>query len=380
VSSRIQKLQEALERRGLGCAILFQSRDLYYFAGTMQDGVLAVPAAGEPHLLVRRNYERAQQEATVASVHRLNSLDELQAVVSPDTVRAGIEADVLPVASYQRLQKLFPATEWVDISRAIMEIRMVKEPAEIELMSRSAAINDAAHHRAAEVLREGLTEVELFSEMEYTARRLGDDRLGSSHGFNALPPCQIGSGEAATVANRAAIPLGGVGMSPAAPCGPSHRPIHRGEAVVVDWVSSYNGYIADQTRTYFAGRPDDQLLRAYETCREIYQAVVAVMAPGVPGKHLYELAVKMATEAGYEHFMGMGEHRVRFLGHGVGLELTEQPVLSYREERPLPENCVLTVEPKIVLPGRGAVGIENTLWLTGDGPHPLTEAPEMVIL
>ncbi|MEK7848996.1 MAG: Xaa-Pro peptidase family protein [Chloroflexota bacterium] len=380
MSRRIEKLQAALERLRLGCAILLQNRDIYYFTGTMQDGALVVPASGEPVLLVRRNYERAQQEATVPSLRRMDSLDEMREIVPQGMARAGMEADVLPVATYQRLVRLFPGTEWVDISGAIMELRMVKEPGELELISRSAAINDAAHRRAAEVLRDGLTEVELFSEMEYAARRLGDDRLGSSRGFNTLPPCQIGSGEGATMPNRAMLPFGGVGISPAAPCGPSARTIRRGEAVVVDWVSSFNGYISDQTRTYFIGPPDGELLRAYETCRSIYHAVVAAMAPGVPGKQLYELAVKMAAEAGYEHFLGLGEYRVRFVGHGVGLELTEQPVLSYREDRPLPADCVLTVEPKIVLPGKGAVGIENTLWLSRDGPRPLTSAPEMVIL
>lgn len=380
MSRRIEKLQAALERLRLGCAILLQNRDIYYFTGTMQDGALVVPASGEPVLLVRRNYERAQQEATVPPLRRMDSLDEMRGIVPQGMARAGMEADVLPVATYQRLVKLFPGTEWVDISGAIMELRMVKEPGELELISRSAAINDAAHRRAAEVLRDGLTEVELFSEMEYVARRLGDDRLGSSRGFNTLPPCQIGSGDGATVPNRAMLPFGGVGMSPAAPCGPSARTIRRGEAVVVDWVSSFNGYISDQTRTYFIGPPDGELLRAYETCQRIYHAVVAAMAPGVPGRQLYELAVKMAAEAGYEHFLGLGEYRVRFVGHGVGLELTEQPVLSYREDRPLPADCVLTVEPKIVLPGKGAVGIENTLWLSRDGPRPFTSAPEMVIL
>ena len=380
MNPRVEDLQRILGQKQVAIALLFQNRDLYYFAGTMQDGVLTVPATGEPVLLVRRNYERAQQEATVPSLRRLNGLDDLKDVVPAGIKSVGVEADVLPVAAFQRLQKLFPTTKWVDISTDVMSIRMVKEPGEIELITRSAAINDAAHQRAAQVLRDGLTEVELFSEMEYAARRLGDDRLGNARGFNSLPPCQIGSGDAATVPNRAALPFGGVGMSPAAPCGSSTRVIHQGEAVVVDWVSSYEGYISDQTRTYFIGPPDSELLQAYDTCRQIYQAVVGVMAPGVPGKHLYELALRMAAEAGYEHFLGMGKYRVRFLGHGVGLELTEQPVLSYREERPLPEGCVLTVEPKIVIPGRGSVGIENTLWLSGDGPRPLTSAPELVIL
>jgi Xaa-Pro aminopeptidase len=380
VNPRIENLQRVLTQKQIDVALIFQNRDLYYFAGTMQDCVLAVSATGEPVLLVRRNYERAKQETTVSSLSRLNSLEDLSEVVPSGTGRAGIEADVLPVATFRRLQSLFPTTEWVDISTDIMAIRMVKEPGEVEFITRSAAINDAAHLRATQVLRDGINELELFSEMEYAARRLEDDRLGSGRGFNSLPPCQIGSGDGATVPNRAALPFGGVGMSPAAPCGSSTRVIHQGEAVVVDWVSSYEGYVSDQTRTYFIGPPDSELLRAYDTCRQIYQAVVAVMAPGVPGKHLYELGLRMAAEAGYEHFLGLGEYRVRFLGHGVGLELTEQPVISYREERLLPEGCVLTVEPKIVIPGRGSVGIENTLWLTGDGPRPLTSAPDTVIL
>ncbi|MDP6347423.1 MAG: aminopeptidase P family N-terminal domain-containing protein, partial [Dehalococcoidia bacterium] len=238
MNPRVEDLQRILGQKQVAVALLFQNRDLYYFAGTMQDGVLTVPATGEPVLLVRRNYERAQQEATVPSLRRLNGLDDLKDVVPAGIKSVGVEADVLPVAAFQRLQKLFPTTKWVDISTDVMSIRMVKEPGEIELITRSAAINDAAHQRAAQVLRDGLTEVELFSEMEYAARCLGDDRLGSARGFNSLPPCQIGSGDAATVPNRAALPFGGVGMSSAAPCGSSTRVIHQGEAVVVDWVSS----------------------------------------------------------------------------------------------------------------------------------------------
>lgn len=373
--TRIAKLQSVLERERINYALIFQNRDLYYFAATMQDGILVVPAAGEPTLLVRRNYERAKEETSVPRVVEMGSLDQLRELIAPqDKASIGIEADVLPAVTYQRLLTLFPGTQFSDISPSVMAIRMVKEAGEIVVLKKSAEINDALFLRARQVIRPGMSELELYAELESTVRRLGDDRLGLPRGFNSLPPNQISSGSQAALPNRAALPFGGVGLSPAAPAGPSWRRLERDDAVVVDWVSCYNGYLSDQTRTYFLGKPDVELVRAYRTCQEIYRDVVTAMRPGVPGKELYQLAVRMAESAGYEHFLGIGKYKVRYVGHGLGLELTEQPVLSYREETLLQENMVLTVEPKIALPGKGLVGIENTLRITGDGAQPLTGA------
>jgi Xaa-Pro aminopeptidase len=162
--------------------------------------------------------------------------------------------------------------------------------------------------------------------------------------------------------------------------GPDGHVLAAGDPVIADLVGGHDGWLADQTRTFAVGRLDADLHAAHDCAVGILRAVEGELRPGTPASSLYDLAEGMAEDAGLvEHFMGAGPQRVRFLGHGVGMEIDELPVLAPGFDDPLEEGNVIAVEPKFVFPGRGAVGIENMYAVTADGFETMTTAPEELI-
>lgn len=380
MNRRIERLQAALAQSKVNYALIFEAKDFYYFSGTMQNGVLVVPRDGTPTLLIRRVYERAVQESWIEDIRKVSGLRELKGIIK-DGGKLGVEEDVLSVEMYRRLQGLFPKSEFVDISFPIRMIRAVKDQQELECIFRSGAINDAAHQKVKEMLTEGLTELEVSAELERELRRRGYDRTGKARDWNSLllSP-QVASGAAASYPNRFFVPLAGVGLSPACPQGPSWKRIVRGEPIVIDTGGIYNGYMTDQTRTYCLGDPPPEALQAYQVCLEIHDRLKESMRPGIPVRKLYQLALGIAGEYDYkENFMGIGEYRVNFVGHGVGLELNDFPIIG-PVDMTLEENMVVAIEPKIISPGKWGVGIENTFVITPNGVEPVTKTETDLII
>ncbi|KJB85753.1 hypothetical protein AZ66_22750, partial [Paenibacillus sp. E194] len=155
------------------------------------------------------------------------------------------------------------------------------------------------------------------------------------------------------------------------------RSIEVNEPILIDFGCCIDGYVIDQTRTLVIGELDDELQRAYDASEAILRATEDHLKPGTVCETLYEDAVGMAKSYGLqEHFMGYGEDQVKFLGHGIGMEIDEWPVLARGFKQPLQEGMVIAIEPKFTFPGRGVVGIENTYLITADGYEKLTTAEE----
>ncbi|HSJ95276.1 MAG TPA: M24 family metallopeptidase, partial [Gaiellaceae bacterium] len=172
-------------------------------------------------------------------------------------------------------------------------------------------------------------------------------------------------------------PVVGPGPNVAVSKGASHRPIEEGEPILIDFAGAHEGYLADQTRTYSLGPLPRYLEEPYEAAREILHRVAAEARPGVTGAQLYEKAMELAGDR--EGFMGWGDERVSFVGHGIGLEIDELPLLARGWDEPLEAGMVFALEPKFVFPEVGAVGIENSYLVTGNGVERLTSAPEELI-
>ncbi len=293
--------------------------------------------------------------------------------------RVGLELDVLPVARFRRIEQLFPLASFADIGAAIVRQRAVKSAWEIERVSAAAAVADEVCALVPGILREGLTEAEFAGRVEAEARRLGHEGFIRMRGFNQeMFYGQLLTGVSGTAPSYLDTPLAGTGLSPAVAQGVSFRVIGRGDPVVFDFVSVREGYMADFTRMFVIGELAPDLRRAYDAALEVQAAAVAVARPGVTCRRVYETALAAAAQAGLGGaFMGEGDGRVRFVGHGVGIELDELPVLAATDLE-LAEGMVFALEPKFVLGGRGAAGIENTWAVTAAGIAPLTTAPEHV--
>jgi Xaa-Pro dipeptidase len=386
ISRRIVRFQELLAAQGVGLALIRQPADLYYYTGTVADGFLAVPAEGAATLMVRRPQDRLAAAEIPWDPVFYNDFGELPALLDersvPRTGPLGLELDVLPTALYLRLQsKIFPGIPIQDISPLIRQQRMVKSAYEIEQIRRAAAILDEAFATLPEVLRPGLTELELSAALEYRLRLLGHQGLIRLRNYSLeLFFGHVLSGHAGLELAYTDTPSGGLGFSPAFPQGPSLKPLSPREPITVDIASCFNGYVADMTRLFVIEDLPAEAWRAYDLTLELLHYFETEARPGVNPGDLYQGLCSLVEREGLSDvFMGPGPERVSFVAHGVGLELDEFPFITARFPIPLEEDMVLAFEPKFFLPGVGLVGLEDTGRITAKGVEWLTRTPREVV-
>ena len=383
LAGRSAGLQALLAARGLDAALLLQNADLFYYAGTVQQSYLYVPAEGEATLFVRKVAERARLESALAAIVDLPSAGELPGLIAERygalPVRAGLELDVLPVSMFRRLETLLPGTGFEDVGRDVVRQRAVKSAWEVERIRAAAAVADEVSRLVPELLEEGLTEVEFAGRVEAEARRLGHEGYIRMRGFNQeMFYGQLLIGPSGCVPSYLDTPLAGTGLSPSIAQGASFRRIGRGEPVVFDFVPVRDGYLADFTRMYSVGPLSAELLHAYDAALRVQDAATAAARPGAACRAVWDAARQAAADAGLAgNFMGHGAGRVSYVGHGIGIELDELPVLT-GSDLELEPGMVFALEPKFVLPGAGAIGVENTWVVTGDGVERLTQADEAI--
>ena len=384
LEGRINRLQQVLQENGIDAALIVQKTDLFYFSATSQQGYLYVPDVGEPLLMVFKDFDRARQESPLKLVVPIGSPRKLPEMFASHGLELpkilGLELDVLPVNLYFQYQKIFPAAELTDVSSEIRLIRAVKSNYEVDCIRQAARGSDLVCARVSEILEEGQTELALAGELESYARSLGHQgivrmRLWGSELFYG----HLLSGADAAVPSYLASPTGGKGPSRLTGQGAGFRKIQKNEPVLVDYVFALNGYLSDHARIFCLGELPDDLLAGHEAMLEIQERVKDQARPGVASGDIYELMVSGAEEKGYgEWFMGVGERRIRFTGHGVGLELDEFPFLAKGQKLKLEENMIIALEPKLIIPGKGVVGIENTHLVTESGLEPLTQSPDAI--
>ncbi|MDF9408955.1 MAG: Xaa-Pro dipeptidase [Pelotomaculum sp. PtaB.Bin013] len=380
---RIKNLQDILKRQGIDGAMIIQNVDVFYFAGTMQRAHLFIPADGLPVLMVKRSFIRASEESALENIIHLENPKEMVAVLKsfgygPFNI-LGFELDVLPVVQYQRYHKLFEKTKIIDVSPYIRSLRMVKSPYELGIINESAGLNQEIYGFIRENIREGITELELAGDVEAACRKRGHIGMHRLRGFNQeLGYGHLMSGSNLAVSSYFDGPTGGRGPDPSFPQSAGYKLIGKNEPVLVDYGFVYDGYIVDQTRIFCIGKLPDHLVRAYSVAYKIQERIKTLAKPGVMCAELYDSALEIAEASDFgEHFMGYPE-RVSFIGHGVGLELDEMPVVAAGIKTPLEEGMVLAIEPKFVFQD-GAVGIENTFVVTADGLKTLTIFDEDII-
>ncbi len=364
LKSRTGKLQQEMQAKDIGGALLIQRADLFYFSGTGQNAHLLIPAEGEPVLIVKKSVARAEQESALGNIVPFKGWENLTGMIGeivPQGKVIGLETDVLPANLYMRYKKMLHGYEVTDISKIIRQVRSVKSSYEIGLMKEAAKISEAVFSTARTTIREGLSEIELAGQLEFQARKLGHQGSVRMRGFNQeLYFGHIMSGENAAAISFFDGPTGGSGLNPSYPQGAGIALIKPFEPVLVDFVSVLGGYMVDQTRIFCVGEPPMHLQEAYNTAVDIKKELTRIGKPGLSASTLYDRAESMADQAGLSnHFMGYVE-KVSFVGHGVGIELDELPVIAKNLDMPLKEGMVFALEPKFIFPGEGTVGIEDT--------------------
>ena len=264
----------------------------------------------------------------------------------------GIE-DTISLAEFRKLEKEFSEvpTTLVETTGLVIGMRTIKDAAEIERLRAAQAITDAAFAYIAEFIKPGLTERDVQREL---------DNYMLSHGASALAFPTI-------------VATGANGANPHAQ--PTDTPLEAGQCVVIDFGAKAGGYCSDMTRTIFIGEPDDTLRHAYEVLREANETVEAMLKPGITGAAAHEHALEVLTAGGFENAMGHG------LGHGVGMDIHEEPVLAPRNKEPLVAGNVVTVEPGIYIPGSFGMRLEDFGIVTENGFDVFTQTThDMVVI
>jgi len=379
-ASRTTRFQDRLRAMGLDGALLAQATDVFYFSGTRQNAALWIPAGADPVLVVRKSVARAREESAVADVRPFPRGKDLAALFS-GARKVGLTLDVVPVNLHAFYVRALGGAEVVDVGRAVREQRSVKSPDELALMRETAIIMTGALADLPSYLRAGMTELELTAEVEYRLRRGGNEGSPRLRGFNQ----ELFVGLAVAGASAAAAgffdgPVTGRGLSAAAPLGASRALVPRDSPILLDYTAVKNGYVVDMTRMAVMGRLEPELERAFRVALSIQAEVAERLRPGEIPSAIWDRARAIAEEAGLGgNFMGPPGDQARFVGHGVGLELDELPVLAPGFDEPLVAGQTVAVEPKFVLPGLGAIGIENTWAVGARGGEKITDLADDVV-
>jgi len=340
----------AFQKKGIDAFLVTNEKNLLYMTGTPGAFCLFVPRKGESIALAYGvNYEQTKTEARGFEAELLKTgekLDEKLASLLKANRVGNLGMDTPSYDLYRLLARSLRGRVRLKVkSSLIWKLRRVKDEKELELMRTAGRITSAGMKAAYQTIRPGVTEIEVAAEIEYAMRKKG----GWGPGFETI----VASGV------RSAYPHGGC----------LDRKIRKGDLVVVDIGSLYEHYHSDMTRTIVAGKASEKQERVYKIVRSAQEDAYQATKAGAKGRDVDETARRVIQEGGY------GQYFVHGLGHGVGLEIHEQPTLSATSKDRLVAGNVVTDEPGIYLPNFGGVRIEDTILVRKDKGEIFTKGP-----
>ena len=380
ISFRIKRIQGIMAESGIDGMLISGNANIFYTSARFFRGYTYVPSQGEAVYFVVRPVEytfEGVKSFCIRKPEQIPSVMEDNAIPLPATL--AVEEDALTYSEVMRLRKVFPDASAVDAGPVMRRARMQKTAYEIGQMKIDGLHQAAAYRRIPHIYREDMTDVEFQVEIERVLRPEG--ALGYSRMSGRLMEINLGSvlyGPNADAPTPYEFALGGAGTDPSLPVGADGSIMRAGHTVMVDMNGGFNGYQSDMTRVWRIGDVPAIAVKAHECSRRILRRLEAIGRPGCPVSDLYHEAMKIVEEDGLEkYFMGHTQ-QVGFIGHGVGIELNEQPAITPRSKDTLLEDMTLAIEPKFVIPEIGAVGVENTYVVAPDGLQSITPFPEEI--
>lgn len=378
---RIKFLQGEIKGQRLSGALLFYSRDIFYYTGTAQPSYLAVLPESF-FLFVRSGYEFAVNEvfidkSRVKEERRLENVYQETFSKLPSK-KIATELDILPTKRFLTFRKIFDGWDFVDVSPLVLEQRKRKDSSEINQIKRACEVIDLGHKAVLETMQEGVTELELAAAVENAHRLAGHEGIF----FIRQPDFFMSRGPLSSGSNLFRISgvvytITGVGLSPSVPAGPSQRKISKGEPVIVDIPTLVNGYHADQTRTYVLDKATEQVRSMYENLREIADYLIENMKAGMTCSHIFQMASAKSEKLRVaDVFLNFGRgKRSHMIGHGVGLELNEPPILSEYNRSEISDGHVIALDMHMMDENAGVVKLEDMILIKRDGNEVLTKSP-----
>lgn len=378
-SLRIDRFHKAMAGAGIDGLLVADNADIFYLTGRVYAGFAYIPAGMAPLWFVRRPVE-LEGDGVVYIRKPEDMASHIVAAGLAMPRRLGLELDILSFNQAERLRSVFPGAECVDTTPMMRAMRAVKTDFEVEQMRLSGLKHEQVYRKIPKLYRVGMTDVELQVEIERISRLegcLGVFRISGQS--MEIYMGNVLAGRNADVPAPYDFAMGGRGLDPSIPGGAAGEEIKEHNAVMVDLNGNFTGYMTDMTRVFAVGSLPQEAVDAHQCSIDICRAFEREARPGVEARTLYEMCADMARERGLErYFMGHRQH-AGFVGHGVGIEVNEWPVIAPRSRQILERNNTIALEPKFVIPEVGAVGIENTYVIEDTGARSLTNAPEEIV-
>lgn len=374
------KIQKIMAQNGIQAALVACNVNLLYTTGQIISGYLYIPVSGESIMFVKR-----PNNLTGPGIHQIRKPEQIPAILGelgipmPESIM--LEADELTFNEYNRLAACFAGSNVMPCgTQLIQKARAVKTEHEMDIFRKTGLAHTRAYNRIPQLFRPGMTDIELSIEVERAMRLEG--MLGQIRIFGQSMEMFMGS---LLTADNAAAPsaydfaLGGNGADPSLPVGADGTLLMEGRSLMIDIGGNLHGYMSDMSRTYSVGKLPEHAYAAHQACLEVQRAFQENARPGAVCEDLYQMGKEIIEKAGFsDYFMGIGQ-KAGFFGHGIGLQLNEQPVFAARMKMKLEEGMVFALEPKIVLPEIGPVGIENSWIVNSDNLERITLCPDEII-
>ena len=391
IHDRIHKLYAEINKQNSDWDFVFVTDKInqYYFTGTIQDGLFVLKNDGSYYYFVRKSFERAKTECIIKeNLYPMISYKDVVGITGKNSGKIYVETEIATYAMLERMGKYFDfAADHSKIAPAdkiIQKIRAVKSPYELSWIEESGRQHKIIFEDIIPgLLRENMSEPELtaavYKEM-ITLGYQGVSRFGKLQAEMVVG--QSGFGDNSIYPSNFDGPGGMKGMSPAVPIiGDRNRLLKKGDPVFIDVGYGVNGYHSDRTQVYMFGQnPPDHAAKTHKKCMELQKEIAGLLKPGnIPGEIYNSVTAKLDAEF-LSGFMGVGNERVKFLGHGVGLQIDEYPVIANRFDEPLTENMTIAVEPKCSIENFGIVGVEDTYVVTKDGGRCITGGEKEIIV
>lgn len=372
---RLNKIRAEMATSEIPALLISDNANKYYLTGRVYAGYIYVPIEGPVIFFIRRPVEL--EGDGVVYIRKPEEIAESIGLNTPEAI--GLELDVLSYSTALRLKNIFPQSELKNASPVMRRARAVKTAEEIEMIRKSGVKHVHVYSRIPHLYQAGMTDMELQVEIERVSRLegcLGQFRISGDS--MELYMGNVLVGENADAPSPYDFAMGGQGLDPSLPVGACGEEIKPGNTVMVDMNGNYDGYMTDMTRVYALGELPELAIKAHQCSIDIHHELCDMMHPGTEARALYSRAEDIVKAHGLlPYYMGHRQH-AGFIGHGVGIEINELPVIAPRSRDIIAEGNVIALEPKFVIPHVGAVGIENTYAVMTDKVECLTPAPEEI--
>lgn len=371
---RMNKVRAEMSQRQIDACLISTPVNTLYLLERIVNGYLLIFSEDPlPRLFIRR--PAGLQGERVHYIRRPEEIYDWFVTTGHATPsRLGLEIDALAYSDITRVQKVFPNAEICNADLLLRTSRAIKTQEEIFRMRDCGKQYCEAFKCVPDLYRRGMSDYEFSLAFERLLREMG--HIGIFRTFGAKMEGFMGTsilvGDNADNGSPYDFALGGAGMTPALPMAANGTVLCEGQTMMVDGGGCFGPYITDMTRVFALGTLPDLALKAHECSIEICHQFEEKARPGASCADLYLDALKLVDRAGLiPYFMGYSQ-QAAFVGHGVGLQINELPVLFARSKDVIEEGMTIAVEPKFVIPGVGAVGIENTYLIASSGTENLT--------